>query len=99
MAIMEIKILPLGTPEASVSDEVAAAVQVLVDKGVPYILTAMGTILESDSAGQLFELAREMHAKVLQKNARVVTFIELDERTDKTETAEQKVRSAQEKIH
>lgn len=97
MPIMEIKILPLGTRSASVSEHVARAVKVVKDKDIKHQLTSMGTIMEADSVEQLFDVAREMHKTALGHVDRVVTFIELDERKDKALTMEGKLRSVQEK--
>ena len=98
MPIMEIKIIPLGTQSASVSEHVANAVKVLEQKNVRHQLTPMGTIIEADSVEQLLDVAAQMHKTTLRHIDRVVTFIELDERKDKKLTMEDKLKSVQEKL-
>ena len=98
MPIMEIKILPLGTKTASVSEYVVNAVKVLNKNDIKYELTSMGTIIEADSVECLFDMAKQMHKAALSQINRVVTFIELDERIDKELTIEGKLKSAQKKL-
>ena len=98
MPIMEVKILPLGTKTASVSEYVVNALKVLNKNDIKYELTSMGTIIEADSVELLLDVAKQMHKATLSQVDRVVTFIELDERIDKELTIEGKLRSAQEKL-
>jgi len=98
MPIMEVKILPLGTKTASVSEYVVNALKVLNKNNIKYELTSMGTIMEDDSVECLFDVAKQMHKAALSQINRVVTFIELDERIDKELTIEGKLKSAQEKL-
>jgi uncharacterized protein (TIGR00106 family) len=98
MAIMEIKILPLGTKTPSVCKPIVDAVKVLKRKKVKCGLTSMVTIMEGTSIEKLLDLAAQMYKAALSKVDRVVTFIELDERTDKKSTMKSKVKSLQEKL-
>lgn len=94
MPIMEIKILPLGTGSASVGAHVARAVRAVKGRGIKCRLTPMGTIIEGPSLERLLKLAAVMHRAALTKDVRrVVTFIEIDERTDKRMTMQGKMRS------
>lgn len=98
MPIMEIKILPLGTRSASVSEYIVDAVKVLKQRNVKYELTAMGTIMEADSVERLFDFAAQMHKAALAHLDRVVTVVEIDERKDKQQTIEDKLKSAQKQL-
>ncbi|MBI4309938.1 MAG: MTH1187 family thiamine-binding protein [Candidatus Omnitrophica bacterium] len=98
MAIMEVKILPLGTKSASVCEHIVNAVKVLKRNKIKCGLTSMGTIVEGKSAEKLLSLAGKMHKAALAKVDRVVTFIELDERTDKKSTIKSKLRSVKERL-
>ncbi len=98
MAIMQIKILPLGTGSTSTSRWVAGAIRVIEESGMKYQLTPMATIVEGE-LGELFALARRIHEVPFDAGAqRVVTHIEIDDRRDKPSSMEQKVRSVQEKL-
>jgi len=95
MPIMEINIIPLGTKTPSVSKYIADTLRVLgKEKNIIYELTAMGTIVETDSLDLLLTLAKKMHRAVLSgKINRVVTTIKIDDRKDKKISIEEKVGS------
>jgi len=95
MPIMEINIIPLGTKTPSVSKYIADALRVLgKEKNIIYKLTAMGTIVETDSLDLLLTLAKNMHRAALSgKINRVVTTIKIDDRKDKKISIEEKVSS------
>ncbi len=100
MPLMEIKILPLGTAQASVSSPIARAVSILrKEKGVRYRLTSMGTIVEAKSTAMLLRVARRMHRATFGKDVvRVLTFIELDERRDKKMSMADKLHSLRRRL-
>ena len=73
MPIMEINIIPLGTKTPSVSKYIADALRVLgKEKNIIYELTAMGTIVETDSLDLLLTLAKKMHRAVSRGERRAV---------------------------
>lgn len=98
MAVMEIKILPLGTSSTSVSGYVAGAMRVVMESGLAHELTPMGTVVEGE-AEELLELARRVHEAPFEAGAqRVVTLIELDDRRDKPSTMRSKVASVEQRL-
>ncbi len=100
MPIMEITVIPLGTQTVSLSEYVADAVVVLKkEKDIMYHLTAMGTIIQSDSISKLFKVAEKMHKAVLKKNKRVVTAIKIDDRKDKRITVKGKLDAVKEHLN
>ncbi len=99
MPIMEIKILPLGTKTASVSDKIIPALKALdEEKDTSHQTTPMGTIVEGETIEQLFTVAGKMHRAALESSDRIVTFIELDDRKDKPLTMESKLQSVHGKL-
>ena len=94
MALVEISVVPLGTPTPSVSQYIARAVKVLEgEKDIKYELTAMGTIIEGDLE-RVLTLARKMHEAVFNTGVmRVVTTIKIDDRRDKTSSMDSKMES------
>jgi uncharacterized protein (TIGR00106 family) len=90
MAVAEISIEPLGTDSPSVGDLITASVQALKKEGnLKFDVTAMGTVVEGDSA-QLLQAALRMQEACFQAGAkRVLLSIRLDERHDKTSSMEQ----------
>jgi len=98
MAVMEIKVFPLGTQSTSVSAFVAAAVRAVKESGLSYRLTPMGTVVEG-SVDALLALAARVHETPFEAGAeRVVTTIEIDDRRDKPISMDGKVRSVEEKL-
>jgi len=94
MALVEVSIIPLGTPTPSVSQYIARAVKILEgEKDIKYELTAMGTIIEGD-LDRVLTLARKMHEAVFNAGiTRVVTTIKIDDRRDKTSSMDSKMES------
>jgi len=99
MAMIEVSIVPVGTPTPSLSQYVAGAVRILRNEsGIKYELTAMGTIIEGD-LGHLLTLAGRMHQSAFGAGVmRVVTTIKVDERRDKPSSIASKVAAVKEKM-
>ena len=95
MPIMEINIVPMGTPTTSVSKYVRKALKVLKkEKRINYELTAMGTIIEAEALDLLLNTAKKMHLAIFNEEIRrVVTTIKIDDRRDKKSTIKEKVDS------
>ena len=82
MAVVEISVAPLGTATPSVSDYVAACVEIVAASGLIYQLTPMGTVIEGD-IDKVFAVLRMMHEVPFDKGAtRVSTLIKIDDRRD-----------------
>jgi uncharacterized protein (TIGR00106 family) len=94
IVVAEISVVPLGTGSASVSEYVAACIDVLEEeKSVSYRLTPMGTILEG-SLEDVLKVTRRMHEVPFLKGAlRVATTLKIDDRRDKKLTMEGKLKS------
>ena len=92
--IFEFSIIPIGKGE-SVADLVAKALEVVDSSGLPYQLTAMGTIIEGEW-DEVFELIKECHTRVRKKASRVMTFISVDDREKAKGRIEGKVKEVEE---
>jgi len=99
MALVEVSVIPVGTPTPSVSQYIAQAVKVLEgEKDIKYELTAMGTIIEGDLE-QVLTLVRKMHEAVFNAGVmRVVTTIKIDDRRDKASSMSSKMESLKRKL-
>ena len=99
MAMIEVSIIPVGTPTPSLSEYVAGAVRILQnERDIKYELTAMGTIIEGDLE-KLLVLAGRMHRSAFDAGAmRVATTIKIDERRDKPSGISSKVAAVKEKL-
>lgn len=91
----EVSITPIGTGQSSVSFYVAQAIEAVSDmKQVRFRINAMGTIMESEDGGALFEAAQRMIQAVHNLGVpRVGVILKIDSRTDKLSTASDKVES------
>ncbi|HAW59944.1 MAG TPA: hypothetical protein DCW86_00530 [Actinobacteria bacterium] len=93
MALMEISVVPIGTPTPSIGDYIAEVVKTLEQEGAKFKLTDMGTIIEGD-VEEILALARKLHETPFKKGIqRVITTIEIDDRRDKKVSIEDKVKS------
>lgn len=97
--LADVCIIPIGTPTPSVSDYVAACVRHVEKSGVKYTLHSAGTTLEGEwmeVMGLIGELHELLHTE--EGVARVQSDIRVGTRTDKAQTAADKVRVVQEKL-
>ena len=92
--IIEFSIVPLGKGE-SVGELIAKVVDIVDTSGLPYKLTAMGTIVEGEW-DNLMELLKECHFKMKQYSSRVMTFVTIDDREQAMERLNGKVEDVEE---
>lgn len=99
MATAEIAVLPIGREGASVGDLLAEIARHLETQDrVRFEMQAMGTALEGEAA-DIFALAAEIHALPFESGIpRVYTVLKVDQRTDKEQTLESKVRSVEDRL-
>lgn len=87
-------VVPLGGSEA-VRHQVAAALAIVADSGLPYALGAMQTTVEGDEA-EVMALIMCCHRRVRELCPRVLTHITIDDRADATDRLAGKVRAVEE---
>lgn len=98
MVVVEVTIVPVGTKSPSLSDYVAKASEILEKSNLEHELTSTGTIIEGE-LDEVLEVVKEMHESVFDKDiARVVTFLEIDDRRDKKLTIKGKKESVEKKL-
>ncbi|MBN1755875.1 MTH1187 family thiamine-binding protein [bacterium] len=99
MAVVQVSVVPLGTESPSLSRYVANCQKILA--GYPELqhqLCPMGTVIEGD-LDLILRAIREMHESPFAKGAqRVATFINIDDRRDKTITMKGKIKSVENKL-
>jgi len=76
--IAEFSIIPVGKDE-SLGELVAKIVDIIDTSGLPYKLTAMGTLIEGEW-NDIQELIKECHFMMKRYSGRVMTFISIDDR-------------------
>ncbi|MCB0831759.1 MAG: MTH1187 family thiamine-binding protein [Solirubrobacterales bacterium] len=99
MATAEITVLPIGREGASVSDLLAVIARHLEGQDkVRFEIHAMGTALEGEPE-DIFALAAKIHALPFDSGIpRVYTILKIDQRTDKEQTLESKVRAVTDRL-
>jgi uncharacterized protein (TIGR00106 family) len=79
--------------EGSMAGEVAKAVDALSEFDVAYETNPMGTVIETESADELFAAARAAHEAV--DGNRVSTFLKIDDKRSSDESANEKVEAVE----
>ncbi|KAK4190058.1 putative cell wall biogenesis protein [Podospora australis] len=88
-------LVPVGTASVSVAKEVAEVQKVLAASGLKYTLHSAGTTVEGPW-DQVMKVIGQAHSIVHQTGAvRVQTSMRVGTRTDKKQTAEEKVKRVQ----
>ncbi|WP_227353712.1 MTH1187 family thiamine-binding protein [Haladaptatus salinisoli] len=82
--------------EGSMASEVAKAVEALDDFDVSYETNPMGTVVEADSAAELFAAARAAHEAV--DGDRVSTFLKIDDKRTRDQSADEKVKAVEDAL-
>jgi uncharacterized protein (TIGR00106 family) len=92
----EISIVPIsGKRDTSLSKEIAAAFDAIHKiRNVKANLTALGTQIEAKNLSSILHAVEAAHHAVKAAGAkRVITTVKIDERLDKAQTLEDKVKS------
>ncbi|MFB6218146.1 MAG: MTH1187 family thiamine-binding protein [Halobacteriaceae archaeon] len=82
--------------EGSMADDVARAVAALDDFDVAYETNPMGTVIEADDVGEIFAAAQAAHEAI--DGDRVSTFLKIDDKRAREETAPAKVESVEDAL-
>lgn len=95
--IVQFSVVPVGTGE-SLSEFVSHIIKIVKDSGLPYNLTAMGTIVEGEW-DDIMALVKECRTKALKETGRVLINMTMDIRPDKPmDRISEKVRSVEKKL-
>ncbi len=93
MVTAEISLYPVGTDSPSLSFYIARAVE-SIDHKIKHQTTPMGTILESDDIQDIFDATKTMTEIIHRLGVkRVEVILKIDSRTDKKQTADDKMKS------
>lgn len=91
--VVEFSVVPIGRGEA-LAELVARIIDIVDKSGLPYQLTAMGTIVEGDW-DDVFGLVRKCHETMRGQASRVLTHITIDDRDRASGRIEGKVRDVE----
>ncbi len=91
MPVVQVSVVPVGTPSASISKHVARCLDVLESTGLKFRLTPMATIIEGN-LGDIMDAIVQMHESAFgEEVVRVLTTIAVDDRRDKPLTMDGKL--------
>jgi len=91
--VAEFSVVPIGRGE-SLSGLVARVVDLVDKSGLPYQLTAMGTLVEGDW-DEVFALIRKCHETMRGQASRVYTHITVDDRDRASDRIKGKIREVE----
>lgn len=96
--LVSLSIFPTDKGE-SVSRYVSKVVKLIKESGLPYKLTPMATIIETEDINEVFRIMDRAY-KLLQEEGcnRIYTVMTVDYRKGRSNRMEQKIRSVEEKI-
>ena len=98
MSLMAIvSMTPLGKGE-SVSQYVAKVVAEIDKSGIPYVITPMGTIIESETWDELMDVLKRGFDSMARDCPRISICIKIDYRKGKSGRIERKVESLEDKL-
>ena len=96
MILLEFSISPLGAGE-SVSADVARAVHIVANSGLPHQTHAMGTLIEGEW-DEVMSVVKQCFEAIATDNNRVTCAIKLDYRKGHHGRIQRKVQSVDEKV-
>ena len=98
MSLMAIvSMTPLGKGE-SVSQYVAKVVAEIDKSGIPYVITPMGTIIESETWDELMDVLKRGFDSMARDCPRISISIKIDYRKGKSGRIKRKVESLEDKL-
>lgn len=83
---------------SSVSEDVSRVIDMIRNSGVDYRLTAMGTIIETETIEQALDIVKRAYQILEPGSERVYSSLKIDIRKDRSGRLEGKIQSIEEKI-
>jgi len=94
--LVEFSIVPIGTG-SSIGDQLAEVLKIVDTSGLPYKVNPMGTVVEGEW-NDVMGLVKKCHAVVMNTGERAVTTISIDDRKNKPNRIDEKVKSVEKRI-
>ncbi len=92
-----VSMTPLGEGE-SVSKHVAKVVDIVDESGLPYVITPMGTIIESKTWDEVMSVLKRGFEKIQEECSRISIAIKIDYREGKAGRIKAKIESLERKL-
>ena len=96
--LLEFAMFPTDKTGDSASDSVSKIIEMIHKSGVTYKLTAMGTIVETETLDEALTIVNKSYKVLEPFSNRVYSSIKLDIRKGKTGRLNQKIESIESKI-
>ena len=94
---MEFAMFPTDKGE-SASPYVSRIINIIKESGFSYQLTAMGTIIETDTMGQALDIVQKSYDQLDKDCNRIYSTIKFDTRKGRKDAMKQKIQSIESKI-
>jgi uncharacterized protein (TIGR00106 family) len=94
--LVEFSIVPIGLG-SSIGEHIAVVLKTVDESKIPYKINPMGTVVEGEWE-EIMKLVRKCHKTVMKNAERVITTISIDDRKNKTNRIEEKVKSVEKRI-
>ena len=94
--LAEFSIVPVGLG-SSIGDQLAEVLKIVDTCGLPYKINPMGTVVEGEW-DDVLQLIKKCHGAVMNAAERAVTTITIDDRKDRPDRIEEKVKSVERRI-
>jgi len=94
--LIEFSVIPVGAG-SSIGDQLAEILKMVDESGLPYKINPMGTVVEGEW-DDLMNLVGKCHKTILKNSERVYTTMSIDDRKDKPNRLEEKVKSVEQRI-
>lgn len=82
----------------SVSNDVSKVIKMIKESGVSYKLTAMGTIVETDTMEEALSVIQKAHDILSKNSERIYSSLKMDIRKNSSNRLEGKIQSVEGKI-
>ncbi len=94
--LVEFSIIPVGIG-SSIGDQLAEVLKIVDASGLPYKINPMGTVVEGEW-DEIMKLIKKCHRTVMKNGERALTTISIDDRKNKPNRIEEKVKSIERRI-
>jgi len=92
--LLEMAMFPIGSSE-SVKEDVAQVIKMIDESGVAYQLTAMGTIVETDTMDEALNIVKKAYEVLEKNNNRVYATVKFDIRKGSSNRLQTKIESVE----
>ena len=94
--LVEFSIIPIGSG-SSIGDQLAKALRIVDESGIPYKVTPMGTVIEGEW-DEIMSLIKKCHDEIMKTEERTLINISIDDRKGKPNRIEEKVASIERRL-